>query len=179
MGLMDRVKAQATLAAQKAQEAAQQGKGKLDQAQANRRGDALLRQLGAAVFAERTGRGAPDSQARIDQLVNDITAHEQQNGLNLSADPAQQPGGPAQPTFPPDPASPFPGQQSSEYPGAAPSSAPNPSSTSFPDSGPTIQQGPFFTPPSSTEFPDASPSSSPESGTGQESGGTSAFPPES
>jgi hypothetical protein len=88
MGLMDRVRAQATQIAQQAQEAAQEGKARLDQAQAGRRGDMLLRQLGALVFAERTGRGTADSQARIDQLISEISAHESQNGLNL-ADPPQ------------------------------------------------------------------------------------------
>ena len=88
MGLMDRVRAQATQIAQQAQEAAQEGKARLDQAQASRRGDILLRQLGALVFAERTGRGTADSQARIDQLISDISAYESQNGLNL-ADPPQ------------------------------------------------------------------------------------------
>lgn len=93
MGLMDKVKAQATQLAQKTQEAAQEGKAKLDQAQANRRGDMLLRQLGAAVYAERTGRGAADTQATIDQLVSTISAHERENGLNLTA-PVPQPGSP-------------------------------------------------------------------------------------
>jgi hypothetical protein len=88
MGLMDRVKAQAAQLAQQAQDAAQEGKNRLDQAQAGRRGDMLLRQLGALVFAERTGRGTADSQARIDQLIRDISAHESQNGLNLT-DPPQ------------------------------------------------------------------------------------------
>lgn len=89
MGLMDRVKAQAAQIAQQAQEAAQEGRARLDQAQASRRGDALLRQLGAVVFAERTGRGAADSQAKIDQLINDIAAYERENGLDLT-NPAQQ-----------------------------------------------------------------------------------------
>jgi hypothetical protein len=88
MGLRDRVRAQATQIAQQAQAAAQEGKARLDQAQAARRGDMLLRQLGALVFAERTGRGTADSQARIDQLISDISAFEGQNGLNL-ADPPQ------------------------------------------------------------------------------------------
>jgi hypothetical protein len=85
---MDRVKAQATQLAQQAQEAAQEGKARLDQAQARRRGDMLLRQLGALVFAERTGRGTADSQARIDRLISDLSEHERLNGLNL-ADPPQ------------------------------------------------------------------------------------------
>ena len=96
MGLMDKVKAQATQLAQKTQEAAQEGKNKLDQAQANRRGDVLLRQLGAAVFAERTGRGTADTQATIDQLVSTISAHERENGLNLSQATVPQPGAPTE-----------------------------------------------------------------------------------
>jgi hypothetical protein len=94
MGLMDKVKAQATQLAQKTQEAAQEGKARLDQAQANRRGDALLRQLGALVFAERTGRGTPDSQAKIDQLISTISTHEQENGLNLAQTTVPPPGSP-------------------------------------------------------------------------------------
>ncbi len=94
MGLMDKVKAQATQLAQKTQEAAQEGKSRLDQAQANRRGDALLRQLGALVFAEHTGRGGADSQAKIDQLISTISAHERENGLNLSQGPVPSPGSP-------------------------------------------------------------------------------------
>ncbi len=50
MGLMDRVKAQAAQLAQQAQDAAQEGKNRLDQAQTGRRGDMLLRQLGALVY---------------------------------------------------------------------------------------------------------------------------------
>jgi hypothetical protein len=95
MGLMDKVKAQATQLAQKTQEAAQEGKAKLDQAQANRRGDILLRQLGAAVFAERTGRGTADTQATIDQLVSAISDHESENGLNLTQATVPPPGTPA------------------------------------------------------------------------------------
>jgi hypothetical protein len=99
MGLMDKVKAQATQLAQKTQEAAQEGKNRIDQAQSNRRGDALLRQLGALAFADRTGRGAADGQAKMEELIGTISAHEREFGLNLSqtpvptqADPAGQPG---------------------------------------------------------------------------------------
>ncbi len=69
MGLMDKVRAQGSQLAQVAQDAAREGKVKLDQAQAKRRADALFRDLGAAVYAERTGRGSPDSKDRIDRLV--------------------------------------------------------------------------------------------------------------
>ena len=114
MGLMDKVKAQATQLAQQTREAAEQGKAKLDQAQASRRGDAMLRQLGSLVYADKTGRGAPDGQAKIDQLVNDISAYERENGLNLTADPSAQSTTPPQSTVPPqgqsDPQNPFSGQ---------------------------------------------------------------------
>jgi hypothetical protein len=178
MGLMDRVKAQATQLAQQTKEAAQEGKAKLDQAQASRRGDAMLRQLGALVYADRTGRGTPDSQAKVDQLISDISTHEQANGLNLAGDQSQpQPTVPPQPGFPPDPPSPFPGPPSpfpgpqSAFPGQQnqfPSPFADPaSSTSFPAG--------------STTFPDAPATSFPEAPapTEGESGATSAFPPES
>ena len=137
MGLMDKVKAQATQLAQKTQEAAQEGKARIDQAQANRRGDMLLHQLGALVFAEHTGRGTADSQAQIDGLISTISAHEQENGLNLTQTPAPtqsysggQPG-------------PAPGQDSSFGPGGDPSgSYQGGAPGGFPTSGQT-----FFPPP--------------------------------
>jgi len=95
MGLMDKVKAQATVIAQKTQETARDGKVKFDQAQAKRRSDILLRNLGALVYAERTGRGTPDTQADIDRLVTDIKAHESEHGINLAAESGdQRPGSP-------------------------------------------------------------------------------------
>jgi hypothetical protein len=95
MGLMDKVRAQATVLAQKTQETAREGKAKFDQVQATRRADAMLRNLGAVVYAERTGRGNPDTQAQIDKLVADISAHEAANGINLSAEPTDSQSGPA------------------------------------------------------------------------------------
>jgi hypothetical protein len=127
MGLMDRVKAQAAQIAQQAQEAAQEGRARIDQVQASRRGDAMLRQLGAAVLAERTGRGAADSQARIEQLINEITAYERESGLNLT-NPSPQPGAPAgmpgpfggpQPTAPGGGGAPFPDPGGASFPGPA------------------------------------------------------------
>jgi hypothetical protein len=84
MGLMDKVKAQANQLAQKTQETAREGKARLDQAQANRRADMLLRNLGALVYAERTNRGTPDTEDQISKLVSDLQAHEAENGINLS-----------------------------------------------------------------------------------------------
>jgi len=96
MGLMEKVKAQATVLAEKAQETARDSKARFDQAQAKKRGDVLLRNLGAAVYLERTGRG---TQADIDQLIADIRTHESEHGISLtpeSADQAQAGGVPPQ-----------------------------------------------------------------------------------
>jgi hypothetical protein len=81
MGLMDKVRAQGTQIAQMAQETAREGKVKLDQAQAKRRADAMFRDLGATVYAERTGRGTPDSKDKIDRLVDALSRQEASQGL--------------------------------------------------------------------------------------------------
>src|ERR1017187_5141890 len=87
MGLMDKVTAQATQLAQKTQETARDSKAKFDQAQANWRANAMLRNLGAVAYAERTGRGSPDARAQIDKLVHDISAHKTQHGISLASQP--------------------------------------------------------------------------------------------
>jgi hypothetical protein len=87
MGLMDRVREQAAQLAQKTQEAAQEGRVMLDQAQARRRADAMFRDLGAAVYAERTGRGGPDGAAKIDRLVKALSRQEAEQGLGDSSGP--------------------------------------------------------------------------------------------
>jgi hypothetical protein len=91
MGLMDRVREQAAQLAQKTQEAAQEGRVMLDQAQARRRADAMFRDLGAAVYAERTGRGGPDGAAKIDRLVKALSRQEAEQGLGDSS--SQPPSG--------------------------------------------------------------------------------------
>jgi hypothetical protein len=88
---MDKVKAQATQIAQKSQEAAREGKARLDQAQANKQADAMLRNLGALVYAERTSRGTPDTDDKIASLVSKISAHEKENGINLAPHSATAP----------------------------------------------------------------------------------------
>jgi hypothetical protein len=149
MGLMDKVKAQANQLAQKTQEAAQEGKARIDQAQANRRGDALLRQLGAAVYADRTGRGTPDTPAKIDQLISEISAHERENGPGVTSPQSDgpQPNVP-QPGYPPD--NPFPGQPGSTYPPAGSSSD---AGQVFPPPGGGPDAGTSFPPPGTQFFP--------------------------
>ncbi len=87
MGLMDRVKEQAAQLAQKTQEAAQEGKVKLDQAQAKRRADAMFRELGAAVYADRTGRAGTDTADKIERLVKALQQQEAEDGLGATPPP--------------------------------------------------------------------------------------------
>jgi hypothetical protein len=137
MGLMDKVKAQATVLAQKTQETAREGKAKFDQVQATRRADAMLRNLGALVYADRTGRGTPDTQGQIDKLVADISAHEAANGINLSAEPTEPHAGPPGGDQPPSgPAGGVPPQGGPAGEGFRPSG----SSTSFPPEADTTTQ---------------------------------------
>ena len=101
MGLMDKVRAQGTQIAQMAQETAREGKVKLDQAQAKRRADAMFRDLGATVYAERTGRGTPDSQGKIDRLVDALSRQEASQGLG-DPDGSTPPGGSPSDSTPPE-----------------------------------------------------------------------------
>src|ERR1022692_3890138 len=112
MGLMDKVKAQATQLAQKTQETARDSKAKFDQAQGKRHGDAMLRDLGALVYAERTGRGTAESQEQVDKLVADISAWGGKNGTTRAPHPDPPP-----PPAPPGAASADPpGAPASRYP---------------------------------------------------------------
>ncbi len=81
MGLMDRVRVQAAQLAQLTQEAAREGREKLDQAQAKRRADAMFRDLGAALYAERTGRAGPDNNAKMERLIKALQRQEAEQGL--------------------------------------------------------------------------------------------------
>ena len=61
MSLMDKVKEQAAQALNKAQQGVSQGKAKIDEAQAKHYWDGLLRNLGAAVYAEQREGGSSDA----------------------------------------------------------------------------------------------------------------------
>ncbi|HEX3925278.1 MAG TPA: hypothetical protein VHY31_23560 [Streptosporangiaceae bacterium] len=107
MGLMDKVRAQAPVLAQKTQEIARDSKVKFDQVQAKRRADIMLHDLGAAVYAQRTDRATPSTQADVDRLIADLKAHEAENGLNLRPESGESGDTPG--SAPPGPASPGPG----------------------------------------------------------------------
>jgi hypothetical protein len=146
MGLMDRVKQQANALAQQAN----QSMAKLDNLPAQRRADSLLRSLGVAVLAEKTGRATGESEEQITRILADIEQHERQYNVDLVQQAAlaqqmQQPWqqgqpGPGQP-LPGQPGQPWqPGQPGPGQPGAGDQGG-------QPLSGPPgwDQQG-FFTP---------------------------------
>ena len=70
MGLLDKAKA-------KGQELAQKGQEKLQETQEKRKGDTLLRDLGAAVYAEKTGKGTGETAAEIERLVSELRELEE------------------------------------------------------------------------------------------------------
>jgi hypothetical protein len=77
MGLMDKVKAQAEQAVAKAQQGVAQGKEKVEEIQAKKHADALLRNLGAAYFAEQRSGGSADAVATALAAVD---AHVAEHG---------------------------------------------------------------------------------------------------
>ncbi len=76
MGLMDKVKAQATVLADKAQTGMQQGQTKLAEMQTGKQVDHLLRELGAYVFLSERGRPQPDGEARVASIMGQLDALE-------------------------------------------------------------------------------------------------------
>jgi hypothetical protein len=83
MGFMDKVKEQATVATQAAKEAAAKGQAKVDELQAKRNADAVLRDLGLAAYLSQEGRAPATVEADINGYVEKLKAYESEFG-NLS-----------------------------------------------------------------------------------------------
>jgi hypothetical protein len=89
MGLLDKVKAQATVATAMAKDAAQKGQAKLDEVQSKKAADGMLRDLGAAFYATKTDRGTPSTDAEIKRLVTALQTYEAEHGaLTLAPESA-------------------------------------------------------------------------------------------
>jgi hypothetical protein len=80
MGLMDKVKASAEIGLAKASEAGKAGQAKLDAAQAKHKADSLLRDLGAAVYADHVGKGSDDNTHQAERVVEELKAYEAEYG---------------------------------------------------------------------------------------------------
>lgn len=75
MGLMDKLKVQAEQVAVKAQQGTAQMQTKFDAVQAKRAADGLLRDLGAAYYAEQRQGGSHDA---VDEALAALDLHESQ-----------------------------------------------------------------------------------------------------
>jgi hypothetical protein len=130
MGLLDKVKAQATAATAVAKDAAQKGQAKLEEVQSKRGADGLLRDLGAAVYATKTGRATPSTESDIDRLVTALQVHESEHGA-LTLAPESAAAAPTATTYTPPTAAPTGSVPPPPPPAtASPGSPPPPPATS-------------------------------------------------
>jgi hypothetical protein len=138
MGLLDKVKAQATAATAVAKDAAQKGQAKLDEVQSKKGADGMLRDLGAAFYATKTGRATPSTDSDIDRLVTALQTHESEHGaLTLAPESAAAaPTATTATTFAPPPTAAEPGSPPPSYPTADTASAPPPPPAASPGSPP-------------------------------------------
>jgi hypothetical protein len=102
MGFLDKAK-------QTLQDGAKAAQGKLDDATAKRKSDALLRELGAWTFAKHKG-GFPDADANIERVLGELAAHEAEHGPLGAVDEPGENGDTASapPPPPPQPSEPVP-----------------------------------------------------------------------
>ena len=85
MGFLDKVKEQATAATAAAKDAAAKGQSKIDDMQAKKAADAMLRDLGALSYGSVTNREAATGEADATRLVAALQQHESEHG-DLSLD---------------------------------------------------------------------------------------------
>lgn len=111
MGLMDKVKKASEQALSKAQEGVKEGRAKLDEVQAKRQWDALLRNLGAAVYAEQREEGPA---AAVTAAMAALDDHARAHGAGETG--AAPVGGDG--VSPPEPPAPGPTETESEGPEA-------------------------------------------------------------
>ena len=80
MGFMDKVKEQASAAASAAKDAAAKGQAKVDEMQAKRAADGVLRQLGLAAYQSQVNRAKPSAESDIAQYIETLKAYESEHG---------------------------------------------------------------------------------------------------
>lgn len=152
MGFMDKVKSQA-------EQIAKQGQDKLDDMQAKKAAEGLLRDLGAWYYAVQTGRDNGQGAAELARITAELQSHEAEHGPlggggeaeGAEAAPAPPAGAPAaappppppagQAPPPPAPAPPAPAGPPSQ--GTPPQSPPPPAGGSGSSSGTDVPPGGF------------------------------------
>ena len=80
MGFMDKVKEQASVAASVAKEAAQKGQTKVEEIQAKRSADGVLRQLGLATYLKEAGRAPSMVDADVANYIETLKDYEADYG---------------------------------------------------------------------------------------------------
>ena len=135
MGFMDKVKAQATVLADKAQTGVQQGQTKIQEMQASKQVDHLLRELGAYVFLSERDRIQPDSEAKVAGIMGELDGLERAGTPVTVTAPYPAPGAGAVPSgaVPQSGATPESGA-------APPTGLPNPPGAAPPAAGGAIPQ---------------------------------------
>ncbi len=114
MGFLDKVKEQGSALASKAQEGLSQGQAKLDEAQAKKKANELLGQLGAWQWAMSNGRDGGVGATEVERIRAELTAHEVEHGaidpppVAAPEPPPAPPGDVAPPPPPGDVAPPAP-----------------------------------------------------------------------
>lgn len=143
MGFLDKVKAQA-------EQAVKQGQEKLEDVQAKKKADGLLRDLGAWYYARETERDEGQGDEQIARLVAELQAHEAEHGP-LGAEREDEVAPPPPPPPPPPGASapPPPPPVSSPPPPVAPPVSSPPPPVAPPASSPPPPVAPPVAPPSS------------------------------
>lgn len=109
MGFLDKVKDQANSLANTVNDTVNKGQQGLDQSQSRKQADAMLRDLGAVVYARDSGRGTESTDADLQRLIAGLQAHEAQGGAvdlsqhGLPPAPGQAPPPPGGAVAPPPP----------------------------------------------------------------------------
>ena len=105
MALLDKMKEKAAAATEMAKDAAAKGQAKYDEAVAKKGADGILRDLGAAFYATKTGRTTPSTDADIERLVTALGEYEKTHGPITLAPETPTGGATAAPagTTPPPP----------------------------------------------------------------------------
>jgi hypothetical protein len=80
MDFMDRMKSSAADVGQRAQKAGRDHRSRMDTAQAKRRADALLRDLGLAVYLVHRDGPSADATTEIERLTGAIARHAAESG---------------------------------------------------------------------------------------------------
>lgn len=105
MGFMDKVKEAGTSLATSVNDTVSKGQQQVDQGQSKKQADALLRDLGALVYARDTERDHASTEAEVARVTGALQAHEAQGGaidlaVRVGVAPAPPPGSPDAPPSP-------------------------------------------------------------------------------